>query len=181
MNFLTKDNTALVVIDIQERLMPAMSDRETLEDRATRLVKGMKTFGAPIIVTQQYTKGIGATVSSIAEALGEFEHIEKSAFSAMRIPEFAEKIKELGKENIVICGVEAHICVQQTTLHLLEEGYNVYVAADCISSRSADDKMWGIARMGEAGATITSYESVLYEMLVDSKAPEFKAISAIVK
>jgi nicotinamidase-related amidase len=181
MNYLTKDNTVLVVIDIQEKLMPAMSDKETLENKTTRLVKGMKVFNIPTLVTQQYTKGIGPTIPSIAEALGEFQHIEKSAFSCMRIPEFAEQLKALDRKNVVVCGVEAHICVEQTALQLLDAGYNVYIPADCVSSRDANDKLWALARMGDCGAGVTSYESILYEILQDSKAPEFKAISAIVK
>ena len=95
--------------------------------------------------------------------------------------EFASRIKELGKENIVVCGIEAHICVQQTVLELLDAGYNVYLIVDCISSRSEEDKLWSITRMGEAGAVITTYEAVLYELLRDSKAEGFKEISAIVK
>lgn len=181
MGLLTRDNTALVVIDLQERLMPAMSGKEELESQTVKLINGMNALGVPAVVTQQYTKGIGPTAPAIAEALGDFEHVEKHTFSCMATEEFVSKIKELGRKDIVVCGVEAHICVQQTVLELLEEGYNVYLVADCVSSRREEDKMWGITRMGGAGAVITTYEAVLYEILRDSKAAEFKAISAIVK
>lgn len=161
--------------------MPAMSDKEKLEDKTIRLCKGMNVLGIPVIVTQQYTKGIGPTIDSISEAIGAFEAIDKTTFSCMRNDEFKEQLKAADKKDIVVCGIEAHICVQQTVLQLMEEGYNVYVAADCISSRSPEDKMWSIARMGEAGAVITSYEAILYEILEGSKEEGFKAISAIVK
>lgn len=181
MSLLTRDNTAFVAIDFQEKLMPAMSGVELLEEVTVRLMKGMKVLGVPAVVTQQYTKGLGATIPSMAEALGDFEHVEKNTFSCMANDEFVTRIKELGRKNIVVCGIEAHICVQQTVLELLEADYNVYLVVDCISSRSEEDKLWSITRMGEAGAVITTYESVLYEILRDSKAEGFKEISAIVK
>lgn len=178
---LTRKDTLFVAIDFQEKLMPVMSEREKLEDKTIRLCKGMNVLGIPVIVTQQYTKGIGPTVEPVAEAIGEFEPIDKTTFSCMRNEEFVAQLKAADKKNIVVCGIESHICVQQTVLQLLEEGYNVYVAADCVSSRSPEDKMWSIARMGEAGAVITTYEAILYELLEGSKEEGFKAISAIVK
>ena len=181
MSFITKEDTVLVAIDFQEKLMPAMSNGEETEERAAKLIGGMKVFDIPAIVTQQYTKGIGPTTAKIAEALGDFEHVEKTSFSAMRTQEFKNRLAATGRKNVVICGVEAHICVLQTALQLMEEGYNVYLVVDCIDSRNENDKMWGISRMGDAGAVITTYESVLYEILQDSRAEGFKAISAIVK
>lgn len=181
MNSITRDNTLFVVIDFQERLMPAMYDKEELEDKTVRLVKGMEALEIPKIVTQQYTKGIGETIPAVAEALGDFTPIDKTTFSCMRNDEFARELKEAGKENIVVCGIEAHICVLQTVLELMAEGYNVYVAVDCISSRSLNDKVWAAERMERAGAIVTTYEAVLYEILKDAKADGFKAVSAIVK
>jgi len=181
MSMLTRNDTLFVVIDFQEKLMPAMSDREKLEEKTIRLCKGMNVLSVPVIVTQQYTKGIGPTIDSIAEAIGEFDPVDKTTFSCMRNNEFKQQLKAADKKNVVVCGIESHICVQQTVIQLLEEGYNVYVAADCVSSRSPEDKMWSIARMGEAGAVITTYEAILYEILEGSKEEGFKAISAIVK
>lgn len=181
MSLLTRDNTTFVAIDFQEKLMPAMSGKELLEEVTVRLMKGMKVLGIPTVVTQQYTKGLGATIPSMAEALGDFQHVEKNTFSCMANDAFVSRIRDLGRKNIVICGIEAHICVQQTVLELMEAGYQVYLVADCISSRSEEDKLWSITRMGEAGAVITTYEAVLYEILRDSKAEGFKEISAIVK
>lgn len=181
MSMIVRENAAYVAIDFQEKLMPVMSNSARLEAQSIKLIKGLEALGIPGIVTQQYTKGIGETIPSIAEALGEFEHVEKNSFSCMANEEFVARLEALGKKDIIVCGIEAHICVQQTVLQLLEAGYNVYLVADCISSRSEEDKLWGITRMGEAGAAITSYEAVLYEILRDSKADGFKAVSAIVK
>ena len=181
MSLLTREDTLFVVIDFQEKLMPVMHDKELLEDKTVRLIKGMEALGIPKIVTQQYTRGIGETIPSVAEALGEFQPIDKTSFSCMLNEEFASQVKAAGKKNVVICGIEAHICVQQTALQLMEEGYNVYIAADCISSRSLNDKVWAAERMERAGAIVTTYESILYEILKDSKADGFKAVSKIVK
>lgn len=181
MSMIERENAAFVAIDFQEKLMPVMSEKELLETQTVKFLKGMKALDIPGIVTQQYTKGIGETVPAVAEAVGEFRHVEKYSFSCMANEEFVSRLESLGKKDLIVCGIEAHICVQQTVLQLLEAGYNVYVPVDCISSRSEEDKMWAITRMGEAGAIITTYESVLYEILRDSKADGFKAISAIVK
>lgn len=181
MSLMKKEDTILIAIDFQERLMPVMQGRDEVEDRSAKLISGAKVLGLPVIVTQQYTKGIGETTEKIAEALGDFTHVEKTAFSSMNNDDFREKIASYGKKTAVVCGVEAHICVQQTVLQLLDEGYSVYLAADCVSSRNAYDRDVALARMREAGAVVTTYESILYELLGDSRAEGFKEISKIVK
>lgn len=181
MSLINREDTVFIAIDYQEKLMPVMYEKEDLEEKVCRLAEGLKALGIPHIVTQQYTKGIGETIPSIAEAIGEFTPIDKTSFSCMGNEEFVRQLKECGKKTAVICGIEAHICLQQTVLQLLDEGYTVYVPADCVSSRSKKDRHWSIGRMRQAGAIITSYEAVLYELLRGAKAPEFKAISKIVK
>ena len=109
MSFITKEDTVLVAIDFQEKLMPAMSNGEETEERAAKLIGGMKVFDIPAIVTQQYTKGIGPTTAKIAEALGDFEHVEKTSFGAMRTQEFKDRLAATGRKNVVICGVETYI------------------------------------------------------------------------
>lgn len=178
---LKKEDTIFVVVDFQEKLMPVMENKNDLEDKVCRLANAMKKLGIPHIVTQQYTKGIGETIPSIAEAIGKFTPIDKTSFSCMRNEEFAAKFEEADKDTVVICGIEAHICLQQTVLDLLTKGYKVYVPADCTSSRSSMDKLTSLDRMRDAGAVITTYESIVYELLGDAKAEEFKAISKIVK
>ncbi len=178
---INRDKTLFVVIDFQEKLMPVMYNKEVLEDKVCRLAEGMKVLGIPHIVTQQYTRGIGETIPSVSEAIGEFEPIDKTSFSCMRNEEFARQLREAGKRDIVVCGIEAHICVLQTVLELLDDGYNVYVAVDGMSSRSANDYLWAAERMESAGAIVTTYEAILYELLGDAKSEGFKEVSKIVK
>ncbi len=181
MSLINREDTVFIAIDYQEKLMPVMYEKEELENKVCRLAEGLKVLGIPHVVTQQYTKGIGETIPSVAEAIGVFTPIDKTSFSCMGNEEFVRQLEETGKKTAVICGIEAHICLQQTVLQLLDEGYKVYVPVDCVSSRSETDKLWSISRMGEAGAVMTTYEAVLYELVRGAKAPEFKAISKIVK
>jgi nicotinamidase-related amidase len=188
---LKKEDTVLVGIDFQERLMPAMKDKEELEEAAVKLVKGCRVLGVPVVLTQQYTKGLGPTVPAIAAAMTEavsgdvgeadFQPVEKTSFSAMGEPAFVEILEKLGRKNVIIAGIEAHVCVQQTVIDLLDKGYTVFVANDCISSRSNTDKKYSQRRMGDAGAVGTTYESILFELLKGAKEPGFKQISALVK
>ncbi|HML36475.1 MAG TPA: hydrolase [Bacillota bacterium] len=188
---LKKEDAVLVGIDFQERLMPAMKNGDEVEAAAVKLVKGCRILGVPVIMTQQYTKGLGPTVSDLAEALtepvgeeeaaAEFQPIEKTSFSAMGEPAFVEALKKLGRKTVIIAGVEAHVCVQQTVIDLLENGYTVFIANDCISSRSNNDKKYSQRRMGDAGAVGTTSESILFELLRGAKEPGFKQISALVK
>ena len=178
---LNREDTLAVFIDFQEKLMPVMHHKEELQDKVCRLAKGLGVLGIPHIVTQQYTKGIGETVPEVAEAIGEFEAIDKTTFSCFGHVDFVNQMEIEAKSNIIVCGIEAHICVQQTVEQLLEEGYNVYIPVDCISSRSQNDFLWATERMEKAGAVMTTYESILYELLKDSKAEGFREISKIVK
>lgn len=181
MKLLDRDNTLLVIIDCQTKLMPAINNTEELESTVVKLTKGAQVLNLPVIVTQQYTKGLGPTVDSINEVLGAYEPIEKTTFSAMGAPKFAEAVEAAGKKNILMTGVETHICVEQTTLDLLEAGYNVYLIQDCVGSRKDNDKDIACSRMAAAGAVITTYEAALYEILRGAKEDGFKEISAIVK
>lgn len=188
---LKKEDTVLVGIDFQERLMPAMKGNEELEAAVVKLVKGCRILGVPAIMTQQYTKGLGQTVPAVASALtepigedvaaAEFYPVEKTSFSAMGEPAFVEALEKLGRKTVIIAGIEAHVCVQQTVIDLLEKGYTVFVANDCISSRSNTDKKYAQRRMGDAGAVGTTFESILFELLGGAKEPGFKQISALVK
>ncbi|MFA5636894.1 MAG: hydrolase [Anaerovoracaceae bacterium] len=177
----TREDTILVLIDFQERLMPAMKGADDLEEIAVKLVKGCRTLGVPVLVTQQYTKGLGATVPSIHDALGEYEPIEKTAFSAMGEPVFAEKLKASGRKTVILAGIEAHVCVLQTALDLLAEGYTVFLVNDCVASRKNSDRKFAQRRIAESGAVGTTYESVLFEILKGSKQEGFKDISNLVK
>lgn len=178
---LKREDTVLVAIDFQEKLMPAMDDPKKLENKMVRFAKGLAALKIPAIVTQQYTKGLGETIPSIREALGEFEPIDKATFSACANEEFMDKLRTSGRRTVILTGIETHICVEQTALDLLEQGYTVFVVCDLVQSRDKKNSKISLKRLADAGAVLTSYESVLYELLGTSKAPEFKAISAVVK
>lgn len=188
---LRKEDAVLVGIDFQERLMPAMKAGAEMEAAAVKLIKGCRILGIPVVMTQQYTKGLGATVAAVTAALtepigeetggAEFQPVEKTSFSAMGEPAFAEALEKLGRKTVIIAGIEAHVCVQQTVIDLLDKGYNVFVAHDCISSRSNTDKKYAQRRMGDAGAVGATSESILFELLGGAKEPGFKQISALVK
>ena len=178
---LKKEDCILVVIDYQEKLVPAMADRENLVATSAKLIKGFNILNLPILITQQYTKGLGETIPEIKEAAGDVPYLEKMTFSAWDDENFVAEFQKRNRKTVVVIGIEAHVCEQQTVLDLLEEGCTVYVAADCVGSRSEKDRDYAIERMRGAGAIITTYESILFELLGWSKAEEFKQISALVK
>lgn len=181
MSLIKKEEAVLVAIDFQTKLMPAMADADALEETAVKLIKGIRILDIPVLVTQQYTKGLGPTTEKIGDALGDYKPIEKITFGAMGTPDFVDALEKTGKKSVILIGIEAHICVQQTALQLLDAGYQTYVIQDCIASRKDTDRMCSQQRMAAAGAIITSYEAILYELMRGAKAEGFKAISAIVK
>jgi len=180
---LTPDNTVLLVIDIQERLVPSICNHEAMVQATAACISGCKLLGVPIIVMQQYTKGLGETVSDLREALGEFTPVEKITFSAFQNVEFLERLPT-DRKNVLVVGIEAHICVQMTVLELHgdghDSGYNVYVVADCIGSRNDANRVYAVERMRQAGAVITPLESALFEMLVRADHPARKEITKLV-
>ena len=177
---LSTKNTIMLVIDIQSRLLPSIHNCDALEQKTAACIKGCKLLNIPIITLQQYTRGLGETTPLLKSALGEFEPVEKITFSAYQTVEFVDKIKESNKTNVIITGIEAHICVQMTVLELLAEGYNVYVAADCIGSRDENDRLYAEHRMRQAGAVITTLESILFELLVRADHPARKEITKLI-
>lgn len=176
-----KDETAVVVIDIQANILPAMDEAEAIEEKSAKLIEGARELNTPIIITEQYPKGLGYTTEKIANALGDYKAIEKRTFSAVPAEGFMDALEETGAKSVVIIGIETHVCVLMTAIDLIEAGYNVFLAADCVSSRKPYDKKMALKRLGKSGVKITTMESVLFELLDDSRAAEFKAISKIVK
>lgn len=175
------EDSVCLLVDIQERLFNVVNNRDELQENSIKLLKGLKTLGVEVITTQQYTKGIGATIEPICEVLGEFNHIEKVSFSCCGESDFITKLKSSGKKNVIILGIEAHICVLQSALELLENDYNPIVVADCISSRKDYDKEIAINRMLQEGIKVSTYESLLFELCKNAKHPSFKEISKIIK
>ncbi|HSG67328.1 MAG TPA: hydrolase [Bacteroidales bacterium] len=176
-----KENTIGVVIDIQEKLYPYIHDHETITRNNKILINGLKAIRIPLVVTQQYTKGLGETIPDIREALGDFRYIEKTAFSCCDEPRFNEELALSSKMNVVITGIEAHVCVLQTVNDLIGQGYLPVVVEDCIGSRNPNDKKIAVERMRQSGAIITTYESILFELLRYSGTDEFREISRLVK
>ena len=176
-----QEETAAIVIDIQERLLPHIFQWEQTLQNSLKLIEGLQVLSVPIVVTQQYTKGLGPTDPSIVDRISGFSHIEKSTFSCCGESVFKEKISSLGKKYIILCGIETHVCVLQTCIDLLEEGYIPVVVEDCVSSRKPNDKAVAIARMRQEGARITTFESILFELTQCSGTETFKSISKLVK
>lgn len=174
------NNTILLVIDLQVRMMPVIHNNEALVQKVAACISACKLLDIPILTMQQYTKGLGETVPALQAALGTFKHIEKNTFSCYGSPEFVESLEQSGRTNVIIAGVETHICVQQTVLDLLKENYNVYIAADCVGSRKEFDFGYAVTRMDKAGAIFTTMESILFELLVRSDHPKRKEITSLI-
>ena len=181
MRILAEDTLALI-IDFQERLVPVIHKNEELLHNTQILLKGLKALNIPILVTQQYTKGIGMTVPMITEAIGDsFAYEDKIAFSCADEEAIYQKIVRSGKHNIIVCGIEAHICVLQTVTDLIAKGYTVILIEDCIGARKESDRQVGIKRAILEGAVPSSYESILFELTRVAKTDVFKEISRLVK
>jgi len=176
-----KNNTIGVIIDMQSVLYPFIHDHEQLTHNAEILVKGLKVLDVPLILTQQYTKGLGDTIIPIKEAAGNLKHVEKTSFSCCDEPMFNEILAVTAKRYVIILGIEAHVCVMQTVIDLIERGFIPVVVEDCVASRNIIDKSVAIERMRKEGALVTTFESLLFELLQYSGTDTFKQISNLVK
>lgn len=176
-----REQAAGLVIDIQEKLFPLIHDHEGMARNAGILIRGLQSLNVPILLTQQYTRGLGTTIPSIQQYFEGYEHIEKVAFSCCDEPSFMGQLRSLGRKFIIITGIETHVCVLQTSIDLMENGFVPVVIEDCVSSRRENDKKHAIGRMRKEGAIISTYESVLFELLRFSGNDDFKAISRLVK
>jgi nicotinamidase-related amidase len=177
-----KDNTIAMCIDIQSRLFPFMQDAYELQKRTINLINGLNALKIPVIVTEQYTKGLGETIQPVQKALGDkYTPLEKASFSVADDMPTLEKIKSYNKTNIILFGIESHVCLLQSAIDLKAKGYNVVYVADCVASRNENDKEIALRRLEHEGIIITTYESILFELLRYSGTEEFKAISKIVK
>jgi isochorismate hydrolase len=176
-----KNQSIGLIIDIQDRLFPHIKKNKRLERNVEVLIEGLKILDVPIMITEQYRKGLGPTIPSVAAAVNMEEMIEKIAFSCCDEPKFQEKLALTGKKFVIMAGIETHVCVLQTCLDLLDNGFQPVVIEDCVSSRNLNDKTIAIERMRQSGALISSYESILFELCRVSRTDEFKAISNLVK
>ncbi len=213
---LQRDKAALVVIDVQGRLLPHIHEGEQTVAQIVRLIRGFQLLGAPILVTEQYRHGLGPTDARIVEVLGPadgpgdvqraagpadraaaagpeprpafeertrpaFEPIEKMTFSCAAHSPFLEALRSSGRQQVLLCGIESHVCVLQTALDLKEAGFDVFVAADAVSSRSPRNIEIALRRMEQEGIRFTSVEMSVFEMLNQCGTPEFKAWSKLIR
>ena len=180
--FIDPADTALVVIDLQERLVPAMSDFEPCGNRVEMLLKGAVELKLDTIITEQYPKGLGATLPRFAELLPEGTPIiAKTGFSAFEEPAFRTALGSRSRKTLIFCGIESHVCVLQSVLDALARGFAVCLAADAVASRKTSDRDLALQAARAAGATVVSSEALLFMMLRDAKNPAFKAISKLVR
>jgi len=176
-----KDNSVGLIIDIQERLVPVMKGKEKFLLNSCRLIMGLNELNVPLLITQQYSKGLGETLPEISTLIGNFNPIEKTSFSCYDEPGFVEALENVSAKNVIICGIESHVCVLQTAVDLKAAGYNPIVVFDCISSRTKKNLKLALERFRFEGIMVTSYESILFELTRGAGDPSFKAISKLVK
>jgi nicotinamidase-related amidase len=174
---LQRDRAALVVIDLQEAFRGTVGEFDAVAYNAAVLVQGARILGVPVLVTEQYPRGLGETVPEVARHLDEIPRLEKVVFSAAR----ADGFDLDGRDQALVCGIETHVCVAQTVADLLDEDVDVQVAADAVSSRTAANRRAGLAKMEASGALLTSTEMALFELLGRAGTPEFKEVQALVK
>ena len=175
---LDRERTALVVVDVQEAFRKAIPDFDRVAEASATLVEGADALGLRIVVTEQYPKGLGSTVPEVAEHLPDSVlAVEKVRFSAAE----ADGFDLGGRGQALVCGIEAHVCVNQTVLDLIDDGVEVHVAGDAVGSRTAENRELGLHRAEQAGAVLTSVETALFELLGGSDAPEFKQVQELVK
>ena len=175
------EESACVVIDIQERLAPAISDNTRTIANTVKFVKGLHILQVPVVVVRQYPKGLGDVVPELRQALGQYTPLDKTTFSAYREPAVVEHLRALGKKNLFVVGMEAHVCVLQSVVDFINAGYKTHVLADCVSSRNPYDKEIALRRAEKEGAYLTTCETVLFELLERAGGSIFKAISDLVK
>ncbi len=178
---LHRDETALLIIDVQERLAAVMEKKGQVVGNTLHLVALAGMLGIPVVVTEQYPKGLGRTVPEIAAALPSVQPIEKLSFDCCGEPSFMDRIRLLGRKKFVVTGMETHICVLQTSVGLLREGLGVHLVQDAVCSRTGDNWRSGLEFVRDAGGVVTNTETVLFQLLGAAGTPEFKAIASRIK
>jgi nicotinamidase-related amidase len=178
---LDRDRAVLVVVDVQEAFRPAVLDFDRVVANAATLVQGAKALAVPTLVTEQYPKGLGRTVPELAEHLDGVEPIEKVCFSAAGSEPFNRALAASGRDQVLLCGIESHVCVNQTADDLIGRGIEVHVAQDAVTSRTEQNRDLGLHKMERSGAVVTSVETALFELLGAAGTPEFKEVQRLVK
>jgi nicotinamidase-related amidase len=181
-NTLKLEDTAFLIIDVQEAFRESIASLGNIARQIAAFVQGAKMLSLPILVTEQYPKGLGHTVKEISDVLPtDIDLVEKTVFSSCGSMAFAERLKMLNRRQIIVAGIEAHICVNQTVHDLLAQNFQVHLLADCISSRAEENKQIAFAKMQQSGAILSSVEMALFEIMRDARHAEFKAIQKLIK
>ena len=178
---LSKQNTLLHIIDVQERLFNVMHNKEILRDNMVRLLKGVQVLELPIVWIEQYPQGLGATIPELRELMEDKSPLEKMSFSSCRNSKFTAELSAETRKQILVMGIETHICVYQTVAGLIESGYEVSVVTDAVSSRTEKNYEMGLRAMESMGAKLTTVEMALFELLEEAGSDSFRKISRIVK
>jgi nicotinamidase-related amidase len=181
MGLISKGETVLVVIDVQEKLFVHMAEKEKLAENLTELIRFAHIMKIPIILTEQYPKGLGQTIPQVKQLVQNLQPIEKVEFSCFGSQKFREALTKTQAKTLIIAGIEAHICVTQTAIEGLKNGYGIYVVEDATSSRRLEDKATAIHRIRQNGVTVVSTEMLIYELLKKAGTPEFKETLKLVK
>lgn len=180
-DLLTAENSLLLIVDVQEKFREHIHNFENTLQNIVSMAEGARLLSVPVVLTEQYPKGLGATVAEILAVAESSERFEKTAFSCCQEAEFNEFLKNSGRKQIIVCGIETHVCVNQTVLDLLNLGYQVHVVVDAVSSRKPENKNIGIEKMQIAGAHMTTVEMSLLELVKDSANPLFKSVQRLIK
>ena len=178
---LRADDTVLAVVDVQGKLAQMMYNKQSLFANLQKIIKGARTLGIPVLWAEQNPEGLGRTVPEIADLLSGCQPISKLSFSCCGSDPFVRALRDLGRKQVVIAGIEAHVCVFQTGVDLLDMGFEVHVVADAVSSRTVENRQVGLERVREAGASVTSTEMALFEILKVAGGDKFREILRIVK
>ncbi len=179
--FLDRDDALLVVVDIQERLARVMEERDVVVNNCLHLVELARLHSIPIVVTEQYPKGLGPTLPEITDALGDTGPVEKITFSCCGEAGFLEKVRSAGRKKIILTGMETHVCVLQTALDLMKDGYTVHLVEDAVTSRRRENKETALRFLRDAGCVVTCTETVLFQILERAGTDEFKSIARRIK
>lgn len=178
---LTRDTSLLLIIDYQEKLLAAFKEPDQFLNPCIKLIRFAHILKLPILWTEQYPKGLGRTVDKVKNELSGLSPVEKTAFSCFGEPDFVRSLSAFPQDQLIVCGIETHICVEQSVLDAMEAGYQAHVVVDACGARKKRDHKAGLRKMENAGAVISSAETVIYEVLARSDAPEFRDVLQLVK
>jgi nicotinamidase-related amidase len=179
--FLDREDAVLLIVDVQERLAAVMKERDKVVNNCLHLIELAKMINIPVVVTEQYPKGLGRTVPEIQSAVPQYRPVEKITFNCCGEQNFPPEIKRLNRKKIILTGMETHVCVLQTATGLLQEGFILHVPRDAVCSRTDENRRAGLDFMRDAGAVITSTETALFQLMKVAGTEEFKKISQRIK